>query len=103
MSFLIGLIIGCLGGMALMSCLVMSKQAERGIMKLEFKRLIRRIRGVNRKAAKWLMKEAMTSKSINPHGQLPCVMYWRETPHGHDFWSGIHDEILRKYEGKYHE
>lgn len=27
MSFLIGLIIGALGGMALMSCLVMSKQA----------------------------------------------------------------------------
>lgn len=68
-------------------------------MKLEFKRLIRRVRKINRKAAKWLMKEAMTNKSISPHGYLPCVMYWSDTPQGHDFWRKIEDEIFSKREG----
>lgn len=56
------------------------------------KNLINRIAKIDRKAALWLARKAPRyKKGINlmNSSSLRCIMLWRETPQGHDYWREI--------------
>jgi hypothetical protein len=60
-----------------------------------YEKLIERVRKINSDAAKYLETEAKDLPNFMEVDDLCCVMEWKLTPQGHDYWSSI-NKILER-------
>lgn len=62
-------------------------------MNTEYKELIERVRLIDPAAAEYLEGDARKLGDFQPHENLISVMFWGDTPQGHEYWSGINQKL----------
>ena len=61
--------------------------------KKDVESLIEAVRAIDEGAADYLENEAPMLRSYDPASTLSGLIYWSETPQGHEYWASIAKQL----------